>query len=227
MIYHPDHNLPPSQMPVAHWRLVVDLWTRRFRELCRDIRTSSMYSSSKTRGWRSASPCRIRTGRFTRFRLFRPWRERAGRGGGKRGMPLLPDPGRRAADGRRMVAQNESFVAFVPFFARWPAEIQIYSRAPLRNAARHDGAESRRSGCHHQHGAPEVRSPVRLSHAADDDAAAESGKGGACLFSLPRRVLSHPAQRHKIKYLAGVESGCGTFLNDTVAEETSRRFAGG
>src|SRR5262249_24781946 len=33
VIYHPDHNMLPSQMPVVHWRLVVDLWTRRFREL--------------------------------------------------------------------------------------------------------------------------------------------------------------------------------------------------
>ena len=27
VIYHPDHNMLPSQMPVEHWRLVVDLWT--------------------------------------------------------------------------------------------------------------------------------------------------------------------------------------------------------
>src|SRR5271165_4493962 len=33
VIYHPDHDLRPSEMAVGHWRLVVDVWTRRSREL--------------------------------------------------------------------------------------------------------------------------------------------------------------------------------------------------
>src|SRR4051812_4761129 len=33
VLYHPDHNLPPSQMSVEHWKLVIELWTRRFAEL--------------------------------------------------------------------------------------------------------------------------------------------------------------------------------------------------
>src|SRR6185369_4903792 len=32
------------------------------------------------------------------------------------------------ADGRRIVAQNESFVAFIPFFARYPYEVHILPR---------------------------------------------------------------------------------------------------
>jgi UDPglucose--hexose-1-phosphate uridylyltransferase len=36
----------------------------------------------------------------------------------------------------------------------------------------------------------------------------------------------YPIQRSatKLKYLAGVESGAGTFLNDTVAEDKAREF---
>ena len=33
VIYHPEHTLAPSQMPVEHWRKVVDAWARRHREL--------------------------------------------------------------------------------------------------------------------------------------------------------------------------------------------------
>jgi UDPglucose--hexose-1-phosphate uridylyltransferase len=33
VLYHPDHNLPPSRMSVDHWKLVVALWTRRYAEL--------------------------------------------------------------------------------------------------------------------------------------------------------------------------------------------------
>ena len=29
VIYHPEHTLAPSQMPVEHWRKVVDVWARR------------------------------------------------------------------------------------------------------------------------------------------------------------------------------------------------------
>jgi UDPglucose--hexose-1-phosphate uridylyltransferase len=36
----------------------------------------------------------------------------------------------------------------------------------------------------------------------------------------------YPIQRArtKLKYIAGVESGAGTFLNDTVAEQTAREL---
>jgi UDPglucose--hexose-1-phosphate uridylyltransferase len=39
-------------------------------------------------------------------------------------------------------------------------------------------------------------------------------------------VEFYPIQRSatKIKYLAGVESGSGTFLNDTVAEEKAAEY---
>ena len=37
------------------------------------------------------------------------------------------------ADGRRVVASNEGFVALLPFFGRFPTEMQIYSRRHLES----------------------------------------------------------------------------------------------
>ena len=49
-------------------------------------------------------------------------------------------------------------------------------------------------------------------------------KGGQPYFHL--HVEFFPIQRSatKLKYLAGVESGAGTFLNDTVAEDEARKL---
>ena len=33
VIYHPEHNLAPSQLSAGHWRKIVDLWIRRHQEL--------------------------------------------------------------------------------------------------------------------------------------------------------------------------------------------------
>jgi UDPglucose--hexose-1-phosphate uridylyltransferase len=219
VIYHPDHNLPPSQLPVEHWRLVIDLWTRRFRELAAhpDLRYVFIFENTGAAiGVTMPHP----HGQIYAFPFVPPLAQReldaASESEGCLYCRILDG---ELADGRRVVAENESFVAFVPFFARWPAEVQIYPRRHFGTLLDMTGGETAglaamislvRRKYDRLFGSPMPlmmmlrQSPVKGEHA---------------YFHF--HVEFCPIQRSatKIKYLAGVESGCGTFLNDTEAEE--------
>ncbi len=122
-------------------------------------------------------------------------------------------------DGRRVVMENDSFIAFVPFAARYPFEVHLYSK-------RH---------C-----------PVltELTEEEVDLLAIMLRELVACFDSLfdepfPYIMVLHQAPVHqeketshlhfefypplrdrgKLKYLAGCEQGAGTFINDSLPEE--------
>jgi UDPglucose--hexose-1-phosphate uridylyltransferase len=126
------------------------------------------------------------------------------------------------ADGRRIVLEGERFVAYVPFAARFPYETHVVARA-------------------HQ---PSMASWT----AADVDDLAAVLKGVLVKFdalfdrSFPYVMVVHqapprgadPGEWHlhlelypplrsasRLKFLAGCELGAGTFINDTLPEETA------
>jgi UDPglucose--hexose-1-phosphate uridylyltransferase len=219
VLYHPDHQMRPSQMPVEHWKLVIDLWTRRFEQLAArpDIAYILIFENTgEAIGVTMPHP----HGQIYAFPFISPLVQR------ELDAAAACDPclycsilAGELADGRRVVAQNDSFVAFVPFFARFPAEVQIYPR-------RHFGALPGMTAAEVS-ALAEILSAVRRKY---DN-----------LFGFPMPLMmllrqspprgSHPyfhfhveffpIQRSaaKLKYLAGVETGTGTFLNDTQAEE--------
>ena len=133
---------------------------------------------------------------------------------------------REQADRLRMVAANRSFLAFVPFAARWPYEVHVSSRR-------------------HTPSLLDMTDPER-------DLLAEILlrvlRGYDALFGFPMpyvmgihqaptddrdwKELSHfhieltPPYRSatRLKYLAGSELSAGAFLNDTVPEESAARL---
>jgi|SRR5579862_4141627 len=133
------------------------------------------------------------------------------------GMAMEMDEG-----GRRVVWQNETFVAIVPFFARYPYELYVTSK-------RH------------------IRSLAGMSDREMDDLAeillVVTRKYDLLFgFSLPYMMVMHqepaipgyefnwihiefyPPYRtaQKLKYLAGSEAGAGAFINDTLPEVTAK-----
>jgi UDPglucose--hexose-1-phosphate uridylyltransferase len=124
--------------------------------------------------------------------------------------------------GPRVVWQNEGFAAVVPFFARYPYEVQVAAK-------RH------------------IRSLANMSDSEMDDLAeillVVTRKYDLLFgFSLPYIMSVHqepaipgyeynwfhvefyPPYRtaNKLKYLAGSEAGAGAFINDTLPEVTAR-----
>jgi UDPglucose--hexose-1-phosphate uridylyltransferase len=123
-------------------------------------------------------------------------------------------------DARRIVADNDSFVAFVPFYARYPYEVHIYSRKHLASMA--------------DFGALEVDELAQLLHVVlkkYDNLWGFSMPYMMVIHQKPTDGKTYPGQHfhiefypplrtpQKMKYLAGCESGAGTFVNDTLPED--------
>jgi len=219
VLYHPDHNLPPSKMPVEHWRLVVDLWTRRFRELAANPDIQYVFIFENT-GAAIGVTMPHPHGQIYAFPFLPPLVQRE-----LDAASAAPDClyckvlAGELADGRRIVAQNPSFVAFVPFFARFPAEVQIYPRRhfgalPDLERAEADDLASMISVVRRKYDSL-FGIPMPLMMMLRQTPA----KGGHPYFHF--HVEFYPIQRsaNKLKYLAGVETGTGVYLNDTLAEE--------
>ena len=128
-------------------------------------------------------------------------------------------------DGRRIVCENESFTAVVPFFARYPYEVHIYSR-------RHLQALTDLSLIEQQNLAAILKTVLMkydnlfdrsfpymmVFHQRPTDGADYGYYHFHIEFYPPMRTAS------KLKYLAGCESGAGSFINDTLAEEKAEEL---
>ena len=123
-------------------------------------------------------------------------------------------------DGRRVVAGNDSFVAFTPFFARYPYEVHVYSVRHLQALTDMSEAELR-----------DLASVLKAVISAFDRLFDLSFPYMMVLHQRPTdggsyehyhfHVEFYPPLRTqaKLKFLAGSEMGAGIFINDTLAEE--------
>lgn len=223
VLYHPDHNTSLPELSVAHITKLVRLWRKRFVELKRTPRIRYVLifeNKGKAIGVTMPHP----HGQIYAFPFVPPRLEcevAAARAYQRKHRRCLYCDvlKRERRDGRRVIAENRAFTAFVPFYARWPYEVHIFAR-------RHLGALD-------QFRPPEERA---LAEMLKWVALKYDNLYG---FSFPYMMLLHqapvkgrfgyfhfhiefyPPQRSKdrLKYLASVESGAGTFLNDSLAEE--------
>jgi UDPglucose--hexose-1-phosphate uridylyltransferase len=128
--------------------------------------------------------------------------------------------------GRRIVARNEHWVAFVPVAARWPYEVRIFPavRVPDLPALGEEARDAfgplyldvlRRFDGLFGKPAPYI---AAWFQAPVGDPAARGQ------FAVHLQVLSVRRAADKLKYLAGTESGMGVWINDIVPEEAARRL---
>ncbi len=223
VLYHPDHKTSLPQLSLDHIVKLVQTWRKRFRELksTPGIRYVLIFENKgAVIGVTMPHP----HGQIYAFPFIPPRLQReldsARAHQRAKGRCLFCDILKKERrDGRRIVAENEAFTAFVPFYARWPYEVHIFSR-------RHLGT-------------------LEDFRASEDQALAEILKWVTLKYdnlyqmSFPYMMLLHQApakgsypyfhfhiefypphrSKEKLKYLAGVETGAGTFLNDSLAEE--------
>ena len=132
------------------------------------------------------------------------------------------------ADGVRLVDENHSFVAYVPFAARYPYEVHVAARR-------------------HAPSLLDLTDPERTA-LADLLASVLRAYDGLFGFSLPYVMVMHQAptddgqwqpvshfhveflpphrRADRLKYLAGSELGGGSFLNDVCPEDAASRLRG-
>ena len=223
VLYHPDHNTSLPQLPVNHIVKLVKLWRQRFTELkaMPGIRYVLIFENKgAVIGVTMPHP----HGQIYAFPFIPPRVEKeiaaARAHSRKHGRCVFCDVLKKERrDGRRIVAENDSFTAFVPFYARWPYEVHIFSRRHLGALDEFRPAEERALA--------EILKWVTLKY---DNLYGMSFPYMMVLHQSPVRgrhgeyhfhIEFYPPHRskEKLKYLASVETGGGSFLNDSLAEE--------
>lgn len=128
-------------------------------------------------------------------------------------------------DGRRIIAENENAIAFLPYFARYAYEVYVapkqthQSIADLDENELKDFAEVLKKVLIKFDNLWEMPSPyVMVLHQAPTD--------GEDYSSFHFHIEFHPPLRkpNLLKYLAGPEIGGGNFLSDTSPEEKAKEL---
>jgi len=127
-------------------------------------------------------------------------------------------------DGRRIVAENESFTAFVPFYARWPYEIHIYSRRHLGALDNFRPSEERALAHILKWVTMKYDNLFRMSFPYMMLLHQAPTKGSFPYYHFHIEFYPPHRSKEKLKYLAGVETGAGTFLNDSLAEKKAEEL---
>jgi UDPglucose--hexose-1-phosphate uridylyltransferase len=128
------------------------------------------------------------------------------------------------ADGSRIVAENEHWVAFVPFAARWPVEVHLYPRIQVRDLSELDDAGRDALGALY------LEVIRRMEGMFADSLPAITGVHQAPVHADARdywlhlEVLTIRRAEGRIKYLAGSESAMGAFVNDITPEVAAQRL---
>ena len=130
---------------------------------------------------------------------------------------------RERADGVRIVAENRSFLAYVPFAARWPYEVHVIahrhaaSLLDLTDPERLDLARLLRTVLGAYDGLFGFRLPyvMAMHQAPTDDGQYQHVSHLHLEFTPPHRTAT------KLKYLAGSELGGGAFISDVRPEAAS------
>jgi UDPglucose--hexose-1-phosphate uridylyltransferase len=223
VLYSPNHRLLPSQLPVEQWRKVIDLWAKRTVELfgTPDVQYVSVFENAGVAiGVTMPHP----HGQIYAFPFVPPLDQRKLDSASLhyREESTCLYCGILAAelkDGRRMVASNGSFAAFLPFFGRFPSEMQICARRHV--AALQEVTDAERD---------DLASLLKMVRQKYDNlygfpmplmmlVRQRPAVGEHPYFHLHVDFLPIQRSATKLKYLASVESGNGSFLNDTRPEE--------
>lgn len=231
VVYTPEHELTLAQLPLDRVRLLVDVWADRYLELGSRGDVTYVYIF-ENKGEEVGVTLHHPHGQIYALPFVPPFAQ-AELDASRR---HLEAEGRclhcveieRELNGPRLVlsqSSTSSMVAFVPNAARWPYEVHLYSRRHVSSIAELDAAERLDlaqalldvTGMYDRHFG--FSTPyVMAMHQAPTD--------GDKWPEAHLHIEFYPPHRRsdRLKYLAGVELGAGTFVNDTRPEDTATQL---
>lgn len=131
---------------------------------------------------------------------------------------------RELRDGVRVVAENEHWVAFVPYAARWPMEVHLFPRRQVADLPALTDAERDAFASLYLDvlGRFDRLYPTPMPYiAAWQQAPAHLDRDVAWLHL---ELFSVRRGEGRLKYLAGSESGMGAFVGDVLPEQQAQRL---
>ncbi|HHT37118.1 MAG: galactose-1-phosphate uridylyltransferase [Candidatus Wallacebacter cryptica] len=228
--YSPNHTLTLGEAPVEHIHNLIQVWTDRYQELGSKPGINYVFIF-ENRGEAVGVTLHHPHGQIYAFPFIPPTPEKelaaAKQHFDAKGTCLYCDILKKEReDSARIVCENDSFTAMVPFYARYPYEVHIL-------ANRHVGALTDLTDEEQQDLAKVLKELI-------------TRYDNLFGFQLPYIMVLHqkptkgdypeyhfhfefyPFNRTetKLKFLAGVESGAGTFITDMSPEDQAERLKG-
>ena len=231
LVYTPNHNSTLAGEPVEQIYKLIQVWTDRFRALSAHDFVKYVFIF-ENKGEAIGVTLHHPHGQIYAYPFIPPRirteleQSRAHTDG--MGRCLLCDIlGEERRDGRRIVAENDSFAAYIPFFARYPYEVHISSTRHLQALIDLSADEQRALASILKTVLVAYDKLFNLSfpymmvlHQRPTDDANYDHYHFHIEFYPPLRTAT------KLKYLAGSETGAGMFINDTLAEEKAAELRG-
>ena len=226
--YDSDHAGSFASLSAARLRTVGEAWAQRTAELSRDPRVAHVFVF-ENRGAEIGVTLDHPHGQVYAYPFLPPTIERmlsAARAhhathASCLACDLLAD---EVADGRRIVAETEHAIAYVPLAARWPFEVHAVPRRHVPDLA--GLADAERDGVV----ALEADILARLDGLFGDRTPYMAGwlqaptGDGRDLFHLRLQMISPQRARGRLKHLAGSETIAGAFINDVRPEDAAERL---
>ena len=228
IVYTPDHSLALSRLPLERIRLLIDVWADRYAALGSRPEVKYVFIF-ENKGEEIGVTLHHPHGQIYALPFIPPvamLELSASRN-------QLKTSGRclhclqidSELSGQRLLFEGPSIVAFVPHAARWPYEVHVYPRRHVASITELDAAERAQLGKalrdvasgydrHFGFSAPYVMA----MHQAPTDGQSWPEAHLHIEFYPPHRRVD------RLKHLAGVELGAGTFVNDTRPEDTAAQL---
>ncbi|MBC7798722.1 MAG: galactose-1-phosphate uridylyltransferase [Pyrinomonadaceae bacterium] len=224
VVYTPEHNSSLAQQPVEQIYKLVQVWRDRYDELSWRDFVKYVYIF-ENKGEAVGVTLNHPHGQIYAYPFVPPRIERqienCREHFNRTGRNLIADIlSRENDDGRRIVAQNESFTALIPFFARYPYELHIYPNHHAASLLDFD-----------ENGLRDLAEILKQVLSAFDKlfdisfpyimAMIQEPSDGANYDFFDFHIEFYPPMRTatKLKFLAGSEAGAGMFINDTLPED--------
>ena len=231
VVYSPNHNSTLAQEPVEQIYKLIQVWTDRFRELSA-LEFVKYVFIFENKGEAIGVTLHHPHGQIYAYPFVPPRVEReieqARRHFEKNGRDLIGDIlAQESTDGRRIVVENDSFAAYIPFFARYPYELHISPKRNVQDLTQMTGDEQKHLAVILKQVLTAFDKLFGISfpymmvlHGQPSDGKNYDFYRFHIEFYPPLRTAT------KLKYLAGSESGAGMFINDTLAEEKAAELRG-
>lgn len=227
--YSSKHNLTLAELERAEIDHLLQVWQQEYSELGRRPEIASVLvfeNKGEIVGVSNPHPhCQLYATGFV-FKTIETEARASRRHLAETGRPLFQDILRaERQDGRRIVCENDSAIAFVPYFARYAYEVFVAPKAThpslcgLSDAERKDLADVLKQVLVKVDNLWRMPFPyVMPLHQAPTDGGDHDG------FHF--HIELHPPLRkpNLLKYLAGPEIGGGNFLSDTAPEDKAQEL---
>ncbi|WP_245578008.1 galactose-1-phosphate uridylyltransferase [Alicyclobacillus herbarius] len=230
VLYSPEHTTTLPQLPVAHIRKLVDLWADRYSALGSDPRHQYVLIF-ENRGPEVGVTMPHPHGQIYAYpyvpQKIRVELESCRNHHGATGHCLICDiTNEELRIERRIVAENDSFVAYIPFFTDYPYGVFIASRrhksaiTDFDDTERDDLADILKSVTAGMDALFDREFPYMMVLHQRPVHALETG----VYYHFHIEFYPPLRDRDKIKYLASSETGAWAPCNPTAVEETAPRL---